>query len=257
MAGTIYKSRQAANYRPSVNLSQAGQSVTVRGAIPIGAYLAAADSSAERVLSPGGAANPLVISDSLVLLKWPANTVIDDLALDLDVIDNTATPLVIVQVGVMASTLKTLNGPVLMTLTAPQAKVGGLFRNGSDPYGATATAPTGGLRQMRGQAKAVDRYLGAGISTGPGATPISQATASSTVVNKGRWQASTAYALNDFLFLDNGQIQYVTTNGTSGTTEPLWASVKADTTTDGTVTWTAACPVIGLTARFRSVVQGS
>lgn len=257
MAGTVYKSLQALASRPSVSLSQAGQSVTVRGAVPVGAYTANANGVAT-VLNPGGAANPIVVSDSFALLKWPAFTVIDDLALDLDVTDNTATPLVIFNVGVLlASTLKTLDGPTLMVLTALQAKVGGLFRNGSDPYQAASTAPMGGVRQMRTQAKPFDRTLGVWVSVGPGATPISQATAAATVLNRGRWQPSVAYALNDYLFLDNGQIQYVTTAGTSGTTEPNWASVKADTTTDGGVTWTAACPVIGLTARFRSVVQGS
>lgn len=244
---TIYRSPQSLVSRPSVNLSQAGQNVTVRGALPVGAYLAAAPGT----LSPGGAANPLILNDTIVLLKWPARTVISDLALDLDAIDNTLTPLAILQVGVMTAALTGLAGPVLMNLTAAQAKTGGVYRNGN-----STTLVAAELRQFRTQASNSDRYLGVLVQTGPGATPLSQATAGTTVVNKGRWQASTAYALNDYLYLDNGQIVYVTTAGTSGTTEPNWASVKADTTTDGTVTWTAACPVIGLTATFRSAVFG-
>ncbi|MGD0095925.1 MAG: hypothetical protein ABSB60_05485 [Terracidiphilus sp.] len=53
------------------------------------------------------------------------------------------------------------------------------------------------------------------------------------------WAAGVAFNLGLFITDPNGNIQLVTTAGTSGTAQPtLWNTVFGGTTTDGTVTWT-------------------
>jgi starch-binding outer membrane protein, SusD/RagB family len=52
-----------------------------------------------------------------------------------------------------------------------------------------------------------------------------------------RWEADSAYAANAVVLDSNGDVQQVTTAGTSGASEPVWATTLAATTTDGTVTW--------------------
>lgn len=52
------------------------------------------------------------------------------------------------------------------------------------------------------------------------------------------WQANNAYALNDAIVDSNGMLQVVTTPGTSGATQPTWATASGSTTNDGTVVWT-------------------
>ena len=51
------------------------------------------------------------------------------------------------------------------------------------------------------------------------------------------WVASNAYETGDFVKDSNGNSQQCIVAGTSGATAPTWATVAADTTTDGTVTW--------------------
>lgn len=55
------------------------------------------------------------------------------------------------------------------------------------------------------------------------------------------WAASTAYALNAIVVptTANGFYYVCTTAGTSGTTQPTWATTNSSTTTDNTVVWTA------------------
>lgn len=55
------------------------------------------------------------------------------------------------------------------------------------------------------------------------------------------WVADTTYAIHQILIDPNGNVQYVTTGGTSGGTEPTWA-VSAGTTNDGSVVWTFGNP---------------
>ena len=67
------------------------------------------------------------------------------------------------------------------------------------------------------------------------------------------WLPSFDYASTGFQIVDNnGNIQQVTTAGTSGATEPVWAT--SGTTTDGGVTWTFeganAAPAGPVTATF-------
>jgi len=52
------------------------------------------------------------------------------------------------------------------------------------------------------------------------------------------WLASTAFALGVSTVDSNGNVQVVTTAGTTGSSTPSWNTTGGDTTTDGTVTWT-------------------
>ncbi len=51
------------------------------------------------------------------------------------------------------------------------------------------------------------------------------------------WQASTAYALGALVLDVNGNVEQVTTAGTSGASVPNWNAVPGGSTTDGTVVW--------------------
>lgn len=51
------------------------------------------------------------------------------------------------------------------------------------------------------------------------------------------WAASTAYSLGDKIIDSRGNLQTVTTGGTSGSSQPTW-NYLSSTTSDGTVTWT-------------------
>lgn len=61
-------------------------------------------------------------------------------------------------------------------------------------------------------------------------------------INKGvgtsGWQTNTFYANNEVVVDSNGNLQQVTTAGTSGSTAPAWATTDGSTTTDNTVVWT-------------------
>src|SRR5207247_2097931 len=52
------------------------------------------------------------------------------------------------------------------------------------------------------------------------------------------WTKTTAYAVGDQIGDPNGNLEEVTTAGTSGVPEPTWPTASGATTTDGTVTWT-------------------
>lgn len=56
------------------------------------------------------------------------------------------------------------------------------------------------------------------------------------------WKASTAFTVGQIILDPNGNFQTVSTAGTTGATEPTFtsATVSGQTTTDGTVTWTAS-----------------
>ncbi len=60
--------------------------------------------------------------------------------------------------------------------------------------------------------------------------------ADSGLMPMGTWQADHAYCLHDYILDGNSNIQFVTTNGVSGSTEPTWG--LSGETSDGTVTWT-------------------
>ena len=52
------------------------------------------------------------------------------------------------------------------------------------------------------------------------------------------WAPATVYTLGSIISDSNGNLQEVTTAGTSGATTPAWATTIGGTTTDNTVTWT-------------------
>ncbi len=54
------------------------------------------------------------------------------------------------------------------------------------------------------------------------------------------WAPSTPFHDNQEIVDPNGNIQTVSTDGTSGGTQPTWATVNGATTSDGTVTWTCS-----------------
>ncbi len=57
------------------------------------------------------------------------------------------------------------------------------------------------------------------------------------------WAGNTDYSLFDFILDPAGNIQQVTTPGTSGATAPAtWGSTPGATTSDGTVKWTMVLP---------------
>jgi hypothetical protein len=52
------------------------------------------------------------------------------------------------------------------------------------------------------------------------------------------WTASTVTSAYSYIVDTNGNVQVATTAGTTGTTQPTWATALNATTTDNTVTWT-------------------
>ena len=76
-------------------------------------------------------------------------------------------------------------------------------------------------------------------------------------VARGSWQPGAIYTLNDFITLLNGVRQKCTTTGVSGLVRPQFNALYNNTTADGTVVWTTADPVIGLTVITRSANYGS
>ena len=51
------------------------------------------------------------------------------------------------------------------------------------------------------------------------------------------WQHSTAYAVGQEARDSNGRVEVASTNGTSGSTPPVWPTVAGNTVSDGTVIW--------------------
>lgn len=62
------------------------------------------------------------------------------------------------------------------------------------------------------------------------------------------WKASNAFTSGQVIIDSLGNIQIVTTAGTSGATAPAWNTVSGKTTTDGSVTWTNHGPWHPVTA---------
>ena len=67
-------------------------------------------------------------------------------------------------------------------------------------------------------------------SLNPAALPISGTLSA--------WAPNTAYALNQLIVDSNGNVEEVTTAGTSGASVPTWVTTIGGVTSDGTVSWT-------------------
>jgi hypothetical protein len=217
---TIYKSQQSQGARPPVTISQAGQAFGLRGflSVPIA----------------------FVLNDTVQLLKWPANTVIEDFFFDFDIVDSNAAPAAILQIGVLNAALTAIAGPVFVASTTAQSHVGGVLGPNT-------------LDLNRATAKPVDRFLGMLVQTGP-ATGLAP---TAVTLNRGGWVAGLQYNAGDYLILANGSTVKCTTPGVSGATQPEWFTANAATTTDGGVTWTSASVVVALTAIFRNQTFGA
>jgi Bacteriophage tail sheath protein len=60
------------------------------------------------------------------------------------------------------------------------------------------------------------------------------------------WQATTAFVVGQQILDVNGNLQKVTTAGTSGATPPAWPTTLNATVADGTVTWTLVATGVGV-----------
>jgi phage tail-like protein len=87
--------------------------------------------------------------------------------------------------------------------------------------------------------------------------PAWSATLSQTTVDAGvvwinagpsSWQANTAFSAGQYILDSNGNLQCVlsiTSNGTTGATQPLWPLALGETVIDSNVTWSCAGPTQG------------
>lgn len=199
----------------------------------------------QRSLFPVRAA--FAAGDIIEALVLPADHVIVDALIDADDLDG-GTALVY-DVGLMSGSvgLKDLNRSVGAQLFsgATTGQSAGIARATARTAFTQAPAP-------------VDRSIGIKITTKPG-TDLTLTAQADAVTAKGLWQASTAYALKDYIILPDGRRARVTTAGTSGAAMPLEAfssAVFGGTVTDGGVTWTITDPYIALTVNYRSTING-
>jgi hypothetical protein len=94
----------------------------------------------------------------------------------------------------------------------------------------TATMPDGTIVPMWGY------FCGTAVT---GSTATCAALDPNTAGTPPTWAASTAYVLGTLILDSNGNVQKVTTAGTSGTAAPSWATTAGTTTQDaGTLVWT-------------------
>jgi hypothetical protein len=76
---------------------------------------------------------------------------------------------------------------------------------------------------------------------------ISGKSSFSYVVTHPAWAPSTAYTLGKEILDPSGNVQEVTTVGTSGTTAPVWSETVGATTSDNSVVWTCQGPLVTTT----------
>jgi len=90
-------------------------------------------------------------------------------------------------------------------------------------------------------------------------TLASGATANSLTVTfkVAQWAATTAYAVGTRIVDSNGNIEQVTTAGTSRATQPTWSTTVGGTTTDNTVRWQNAGVAAGTTIQSSATVTNS
>jgi hypothetical protein len=80
-----------------------------------------------------------------------------------------------------------------------------------------------------------------GLGTGENTYTFCQPDTSVTQPYFGQWQPNSAYPLDALVFIVGGMCQQAAA-GTSGPTEPVWATNIGGTTGDGTITWTCLGP---------------
>jgi uncharacterized protein (TIGR03437 family) len=78
----------------------------------------------------------------------------------------------------------------------------------------------------------------------PSTSTITSKSIFSYVVTPPAWQASTPYNLGKEILDPSGNIQEVTTAGTSGATSPVWQETPGQTTSDNSVVWTCQGPLM-------------
>jgi hypothetical protein len=148
--------------------------------------------------------------------------------------------------------------PLVLTGSVTSGLTGQPTTIGSQDTSLTLVKPTTGLDTV--QLTGVVVFEGADISiTGSIGLPSGTLTTTSIapfpktqtvsgksdftyVVTHPAWTASKLDALGNEILDSNGNIEEVTTPGTSGTTAPVWNKTVGGTTTDNTVVWTNEGP---------------
>lgn len=69
------------------------------------------------------------------------------------------------------------------------------------------------------------------------------------------WVALTVFALNALIVDSNGNVEKVTTNGSSGASVPVWSTIEGGTTTDASVVWTNQGHFVPGTASGQETLQ--
>lgn len=188
----------------------------------------------------------LAAGDIIEMLVLPADCVLVDAVLDADDLDSGASPTLAYDVGIMS-------GPVGLKDTT--RTVSNQIFSGATTGQAAGAARASARTAFTIEPKGVDRSIGIKVSTAAATAVVSSASGTN---NRGLWQASTAYAQNDYIILPNGLRAWASTAGTSGTDIPLAfdSTLFGATVTDGGVTWTIQDPYLALTVSYRSTYAG-
>jgi hypothetical protein len=188
----------------------------------------------------------LAVGDIIEFLTLPADHVPVDCLVDADDLDSGATPALAYDVGIMSGAVGLMD---------VNRSVGAQFFSAAT-VGQTAGMARTGLRSaLCLMPRGVDRSVGLKVTTAAATAVISSTAANN---NRGVWQPSTIYAVNDYVTLPNGLRVRVTTAGTSGVVYPeaFDTTLFGATVTDGGVTWTMADPYIALTLVYRAAHNG-
>jgi hypothetical protein len=125
-----------------------------------------------------------------------------------------------------------------LTLVRPATGVDTLQLAGIVPFEGAEVQIKGSLALPSGTLSSTS------IAPFPSTSNITSKSEFTYVVTHPAWKASTAYNLGNEILDPAGNIQEVTTAGTSGTTAPAWNETLNGTTTDNTVVWTNEGPLV-------------
>lgn len=180
----------------------------------------------------------------------PADHVPVDVIVDSDDLDTNGAPTITLDCGMMSGTPG--NNDSSRTVGNEFFAASAIAQTGFTAGIARATKTAG----MRIPPVGFDRSVGLKAAAGA-ATGVAPLTG--LLVNRGQWQASTAYIAGDYVNLPTGVRMKCTTGGTSGATSPFLSTIAAynTTTNDGTAVWTTVDPVIGLTLVYRPAYRGA